>query len=500
MRKFVSKWDWAIVWLVSFAYYSILSSKIFTWIFTSGDSGDWLASSIWWMNCQPYGSPLYVLLGQFIHFIVPNNLIIGMTLGLSVLPASITVLVVYLIVKKLANVKCALVSVLVLLGSAVFLSQAIILEEYAISSMFVACAFWFYINDKKKLTVLMLALGSAVHVIVIIISVVWLIANFREIKQWLHTIPIYIVFGILPYSMVLILMYLDTPRLLAPSLSLEGLDNYLGSTGTIGSLSLYEAPKRLLQFVGVVCMSLGFAVLPLFFAFKGVVGKKSMLVCIATVLVTVWLYITNGDPSTWTFLNFGFPLIIVLIGIGLSKMEKAHMKVVMYGALGLILLNGVFLNANVLSHEYPLATEYEKSVSNLPENSYLVCNSGGQYGLANYYFMAEGKNIIPVFYSADTPTYEGMLELVKEQNKGIKLDDAHKLATENYERSLNSPRHLDYMKWANLTEKETTKEVERLLEQGENVFIVTPTITPYWENVFKVLKVDDNISRVVGVY
>jgi hypothetical protein len=56
------------------------------------------------------------------------------------------------------------------------------------------------------------------------------------------------------------------------------------------------------------------------------------------------------------------------------------------------------------------------------------------------------------------------------------------------------------MKWANLTEKETTKEVERLLGQGENVFIVTPTITPYWENVFKVLKVDDNISRVVGVY
>jgi hypothetical protein len=434
------------------------------------------------------------------NWIAPNHLVLALTIGLSVIPASITVSVVYVIARKLTGQsKYGLIASLVLLGAAIPLSQATILEEYAIASMFVALAFYFYISDRKKLTVLMLALGSAVHVIVIIISALWLIANISEVKSWFKHFWIYILFGLVPYSLVLILMYLDSPRFLAGHLSLSGINNYLGSSGTIGALSIWDTPQRLLQFVEVVSISLGLAILPLILSFKGIWKQKYYLVAIVTILFTLWLYLTDNDPSTWTFLNFSFPLIAVLVAIGVSKMQAVHYRTVAYGALGLICLNGAFLNANVLTNHYPLATEYEQSLESLPDGSYVVCASGGEYGLANYYVMAQGKKITPIFYSADAPSVAAMVSMVAQNNKGLKEGEILKLAVEKYDSALTSPRYVDYMKWAGLTEKETTKQVSILLAQGKNVFIATPTITPYWENVFKTEPLNKYVARIVGV-
>jgi len=496
----VRKYDYLIVGLVAFTYYLILSSKSWTWIFASQDSGDWLYGSLIWANVQPLGSPLYVLLGHFMNWIFPQHLVLAMTIGLSVLPASICVSVVYLTAKKLTSFKYAVISALVLLGSAVFLSQSTILEEYAISAMFVSLAFYFYISDRKKLTVLMLALGSAVHVIVAMVSVIWLIVNVRDLKLWVKYLWIYLVFGILPYSMVFILMYLDTPRLLAGHLSFEGINNYLGSSGTIGSLSLWDTPERLLQFAMVVAVSLGFAILPLVYSFKGLIrSPKYVLVAFSTIMFTLWLYLTNSDQSTWTFLTFSMPIIAVLVGVGLSKLGQFHAQTVTCGAIVLILVNGLFLNANVLTNQMPLATNYEQSISSLPDDSYIICSSGGQYGLANAYLWAKGHKITPLFYSADTPSLESMVDLVMSQNKQIKFEDALKLATTKYNDALNLARHVDYMKYFGIVEKETTKEVERLLSIGKRVYIVNPTITPYWENVFRLETYDENLSIVVGV-
>ena len=82
-----------IVFAISFIYYSILSSKVYTWLFASGDSGDWLAASNWWIVPQPYGSPLYISLGHFLD-LFGGDLVVKMTILLSCLPAAITVMLV----------------------------------------------------------------------------------------------------------------------------------------------------------------------------------------------------------------------------------------------------------------------------------------------------------------------------------------------------------------------------------------------------------------------
>ena len=133
-----------IIFLTAFSYFALLSSKTYTWVFVSEDAADWLACSTMWMVPQPLGSPLYILLGQFLN-ILPGDLVIKMTMILSCLPSAITVTLVYLIVRHLTNKESiAITSAMVLAASAIFMSQSTILEEYALAVMLLTLGYYFF--------------------------------------------------------------------------------------------------------------------------------------------------------------------------------------------------------------------------------------------------------------------------------------------------------------------------------------------------------------------
>lgn len=472
--KLIRKYDYLIVLFVSFVYYFILCAKTYSWLFVSSDSGDWLAASIIWFTPQPYGSPLYILLGHLVNLVFPHNLPLAMTVILSVIPASITVSFTYLITKKItSNVKYALASAIVLLGAAVFLTQATILEEYAISTMFLVLALYFYIEQKKKLTILMLALGTAIHVIIGLISVIWLFYHIKELKQWWKTFWVYIVFGILPYSLIFILMYLPTP-FYGDSLSWQSVNIYVGATGTIGSISWYEFLFRLPYFIAVLCISMGFALVPMFAGWKHY-NSKSLQIIVITIIFSFWLYLTDMDNATWTFMTFGLPMMAILAGYGLQYLPKIHYKIIIYGALVLVLVNSLFLNANLLTKYYPLATNFEKAEKELPDGSGVITFSGGAYGLGTMYVYAQGKNIVPLFLYGNEPSSD---------------------YTKN-------TRYLANVEWTNKTfdiqGNNTLEQVEWMLNNGRDVYILIPIINPYWENTFKYEKINDIIGRITSV-
>jgi hypothetical protein len=475
--RFLLRYDYLIIGVIAFIYYFVLSAKNFTWFFASGDSGDWLASSIIWMNSQPYGSPLYVLLGHLLNLYVPQSeLPVAMTVLLSVLPASITVSATYLIAKKITgNLKYAFVSVLVLLGAAIFLSQSTILEEYAIATMFVTLALYFYTTGRKKLTVLMLGLGTAIHIIVGLIAFIWFAAHIREWKQWWRTYWIFIVSGILPYALVLVLMYLPTPKFIAGYLSWESINSYLGSTGTIGSISWYEFLIRIPYFIGIMCVSVGLAIVPFIKAWQNRIGEPLRLM-VLTIIFTIWLYVTDQDPSTWTFMTFSLPMIAIMAGYGLTFMSKKHYKIVAYGAVALIFVNSILLNANILSTNNPLATEFEKAEKALPDGSGIITCSGGSYGLGTMYVYAQGKDIFPLFLSGNN------------------------MASTDYK---TDARYTAYVEWLNkefeLEGNNLFDQVQYLLDNGRPVYILIPTITPNWEGAFEYDKENKFIGKVTAV-
>jgi hypothetical protein len=385
------------VFATAFVYYAALSAREYTWMFQSSDSGDWLMTSNWFVAPQPYGSPLYILLMRLLGTF-PGDTVVWATILLSCLPSAVTVTLVYLVVNKLAhNQGIALVSAGVLLGSAVFLTQSTVLEEYALTTMLLTLGFWTYLNERRHLTALCWGLAASIHVFVLGAVLFWLIIEWRKyLKLCLAvTVPIVAAF----YSYILLLMYLDTPRLLAGGLNMYSLKQYLTVTGgaIIGQLSAFEAPKRLLLTGRLLLMSFGLALLPLAAAPRKPFSKP-VLVCLGIVVWTLWYQITCLDPLSWTFLTFLSPFLAVLIGVGLSRLSRTHLKYVTASALVLIAVNAAFLNANTLTNEKPLAMDYYHELRGLPANAAVVSEPGA-YSLGLYYAMSEGRpDLIPLIY------------------------------------------------------------------------------------------------------
>jgi hypothetical protein len=387
--------------LTSFLYYLFLCCKDYTWIFASGDSGDWLAAANMWLVVQPYGSPLYILLARAISFL-PFSLPAAMTILLSVIPSVITVVFVYLITVKISGKKIlGITASVVLLGSAVFLSQSTILEEYALAVMFVTLAYWFYIKDKKVLTALMLGLGTAIHIVPLAIAGLWMLLHLKQIKSWIKPIIVYIISGILPYLFILWLLAGNGfPFFGGYGLSLSSLSSYLSSSGVFGTLSIFKFPDRIVDFTAIMLMSFGLAIVPAVAFFKKRPWEMWQKLIFIVIFFSLWYYLTCLDPTAWTFVSYASPFIAITAALGIAKLNKFGLtQLVIVGAIALMLVNSFALNATLLNKNEPLAVNYYKQVMQLPDDSVLLLTRGGAESMAVIYAISNSKDIIPIFFN-----------------------------------------------------------------------------------------------------
>lgn len=457
-----------LIFLSSFVYYVILSSKQFTWLFASGDSGDWLTASMLNIIPQPYGSPLYIGLGKLLY-LLPGDLVIKMTVLLSCLPAALTVMFVYLIVKRLVNQKTAIISSLVLLAAGIFLSQATVLEEYSIAVMFVTGAYYFYLKDNKLLAIIMLGLGTAVHVVVPMLALLWLFFIRKDFRAWAKYLPIYVIIGFIPYLYILYLMSVDTiPFLAGNGLSFQAINSYLGSTKVFGSLPLFNLPERLLHFVTLVLMTFGVALIPLSKAFTKPLDTHIKILLIS-IIFPVWYYLTCLDPTAYTFITYACPFVAIGVGIGLGKLDMKHYKLVTAGAVVLIILNSVFLNANVLNNQNPKAMTFYNQVTALPEGSAIVIYRGGFESMATWYAYATGKDIKFIFTTDDNSDSDILYQ--------------------------------QYIEWVNENyglEGTNTQELVYSALDKMDVYVLKP-LKPEWEEVFETVEYSERFNKVTGV-
>jgi len=270
----------------------------------------------------------------------------------------------------------------VLLGAGVFLSQSTILEEYASVVMFLMFAFYFYINDRRKLTALALGLGIAIHVFILPIAFFWFILERKQWRLWLKPSVIFVACGALPYSLIPILMYMSG------TLSLSNLwDYWTGEAGAVvGTLSIFDTPMRLASLASILLMSLGLALIPLYSGLKKPYDTKK-LVLMTIAVVSLWYYLTSLDPAAWTFLCFGMPSAAIICGIGLSRSTLKHTYAVTAGALALVCINGVFLNADTLTRQSPIATTYYSELMSLSNKATIAAT--GAYAFGVLYVMCE---------------------------------------------------------------------------------------------------------------
>ena len=128
------------LFLFALGYYFVLSCKSYTWVFMSGDSGDWLAQAKLWFLPQPYGAPIFIMLAKAIN-LIGGNLAKNMVFYLACLPSAISVVLVYFATLKVKGSKLiAFVCALVVIGAFPFLAESTVIREHALAAMFVAAA------------------------------------------------------------------------------------------------------------------------------------------------------------------------------------------------------------------------------------------------------------------------------------------------------------------------------------------------------------------------
>lgn len=400
LRKY-EVWFW---FLLALAYYCFLSSFRYTWVFASGDAGDWLASAKMWFVPQPYGSPLYITLAKLTF----NAF--GLTL-LSIIPASISVASIFQAVKNLRNVKLARISALIMLSSAIFMSQSVVIEEYALAVMFLCLTILAYSKNRFNLAVIFLGLGCAVHVIMLPIAFLFFVVHYKSWKYWIKKIPLFLLFGVVPYGLILVLMWADTPRWIANGLSLQSLNSWLGSTSSVGQLAFdmsfspFRLPIETIQRIGSVIAFLacgvGLGIIPA--VRYGMRHRHYPLsgFLVLTAIFAVWLYLTDTDWTTWTFCIYAIPCVAVLAAFGLRHSYKFERWLVIGVCCILLVVNGVFLNAKIIDKLNPVATTFYNETMALPDGSLVLTAKGGFYKLGLLHAIADGKDIIPIYLAND---------------------------------------------------------------------------------------------------
>ena len=385
-----------IILTLSFIFFSILATRTYSWIFIP-DSGDWLASSTMWMVPQPMGYPLYILLGHFLNAF-SGDLVLKMVIVLSCFCSAITVCLVYFVSLKLTkNLLISITSAVLLTGSALFLTQSTIVEQYALLTVLLTAAFWFYLTDKKYLVGVFLGLAISVHVFAVIISLMWFVILWKKRREWLKPALICATIAFIFYSTTLLLMYLPTPKLLAGGLNFYSLKMYLFNItgGIVGTMSVFEAPHRLLMIGCALLTSFSVGLIPMVKSFKTLNSVKLLLM--STILFILWYVLTCIDPITWHYLIILSPSVVILCTLGLAEMKRKHTYVVLAVAIVLLGCNSFFFNANRLTNKDSQASTYYTELMTLPDNSIVVTNAG-RFSLGLFYAISNGKKLIPLIY------------------------------------------------------------------------------------------------------
>lgn len=454
---------------IAFGYYFMLYSREFTWIYTSGDAGDWLTQLRWWIVPHAFGKPLFISLIHAVSFIPFGTDIDKITIFLSVIPGAITVGLTYLIAFHFTKEKLvSVIASLVILGAVIFTTQASIIEQYAFMGMLFAASYYFYITKHKVWCGIFSGLLAATHMVGIIFFAILLAREYNKIREWIKPSIMFFIFGIVPYIIIPIMMALDTPKIIAGSLSLQSIIEYMfGNPTSSISLAIVEFPKRIAQALGIVTISLGLAIIPLF-KLKGKLDGKTLTFTLALIVFCSWFYMTNLFPSTWKFIAFILPAVCGLIAIGLTNMPKKEVIVIGLCAIALIIANGFVYNSNTLAKQDPLATQYSSFLQELPDGDGVLISRGGAYAFGLMYELSKGKDLVPIalsFYNEDVRE--------KEEEK------------QSYK---------DYLVWAKeeygIEGNNCVEVTQYILSTGNNVYFPNPQ--EYWFNTFEMTLIEPN--------
>lgn len=454
-----------------------------TWINTDSDGIHYTFSAEYLYPSHKGSAPIFLLLGNLFMRIPIGTDFWRMAL-ISVISGTVASTFILLIIrKKLEGVKWvkwyAIIGALVFGGSALAISQNTIIDSYPLVTAVCLGVYYFCLKKKWLTASILIGVAGAIHPTAMLVVIPMLVAYRKDLLTWRR----------LGVMALFTLFYLYVPLtnrppyMWFPSNSTGGIFGFVKDTidtaaMLTGKLAIYDLPKRLLDFGGLILLNFAIiGVIPLIWAFK--TGKKWWRnVLLWIIAIPSLYYISDLAPQTAVYVQPSISFGAVAIGIGLSKLNKKWMYATATCAIVFLGFNANYFDIGRTLDPKLSATEYYTvELDKVPDGEILMPYYGWEWAAIFRYNKENDRHIIPV--CIDT--------LISHNYQGLLVDDNVKFHTydniENRQERQNaialSIVDLNDNVWTTRTTDAETYGCEVIPAKGnENILIKIPTEPP----------------------
>jgi len=439
MTWFKKYWAEILVFGFVFAIFMIDLNPDMTFMCKAADSVGYLYSAKYLYPSYHTSPPLYLLVSHLFLMIPIGTDAWRMGL-VSVLSSMGACVFIYLIIKHIIIEKAdknkkrskldksariyALLGVLIYGTSALVISQTIVVQTYATVCLLASGAFYFSLRKQWKLVGLMLGIGLAVHLLMGSVFLI-MVAIYRgannghwNLRQNWKAMAIMFSFGIfyvyVPLTNRPPYMWFPAPEQVNPIVAVFT-DTLSTVDFVIGSLAIWDLPKRILDTIGVMGVSIGvITIIPIFYYFRHNKVIRNPLFWLA--IFPIVLFATELDMNTYDYMMVSIPFLAIIASLGLREMVVEHFnikltrqvspKIIMTGMLvvvtwvtiigfGLFNLN-YFDLYRTLDANGSTARLYYQEFAKIPDGAIFMPNYAMEWEAIYKYNADYGKHIYPI--------------------------------------------------------------------------------------------------------
>lgn len=399
MKKIKKYWIEALVFAVIFGVMILCLSPNLTWMMVDSDGPEYVMAAKYFYPAHHTSAPLYLLTGHLFLQIPFGTDYWCMSLMSAVFTLG-TMIFIYLIVRHLLrdNSKRRFYAIL---ASAIFgcaalvIAQAIIVETYAIVTMFSVAAFYFTLKKKWYWAAAMLGMGLITHHLIFLTWIVLLIGN-KELRRWK---PLLITFGFLLFYiyMPLSVMFTDQPNMWGNTTFTDFFENNIGVfMMLVGQLAIYDFPKRILDTIGILGISLGLALIPLvWYLIKKKTWKHQLLWLFA---LPVLYYGTDLAPQVAKYMtaSIAWGAIMAVLGLSMMRINWRHVVVVV-ALVPMLAFHAVYFDiGRTLDKDLAATKFYEEELPRLNDGDIFVTMGAWEWIEVFLYNKENDRDIIPI--------------------------------------------------------------------------------------------------------
>ncbi len=385
----------------------------FTWVNTDSDGPHYtLAAKYLWLSHNT-SAPLFLLLGRLFLFIPFGHEAwrFGLLLALSTIVASI---VIYKIIRYHLkdNPKArfyAMIASLIYGGSALVISQSTIIDTYAFDTMLALFAYYFALKKQWIKSSVCIGLLWATHTLFAWMAWIPLLIQFKPMRD--RVLIFVALLGLLFYLYIPIVVAINHPIDMWNNATIQGW--FTGASGVLtmltGGIAIYDFPKRILDTIGILGVSLGFGFFILVWALWKFRKIEKALFWLT--VIPVIYFATNLSAETYVYLMPTIAFGAVLVAIGLSRLRIGWSYVTAVVGIGLLIFNAQFFDIGKnLDPNMSAMKFYNEELPKIADGQ-IFMGGGWNWAMVYLYNKENDRNI--VILSTDTLPSEKYLDQIE---------------------------------------------------------------------------------------